>query len=162
MKWNFVKVWRLKFNVWSFVAISSRSDNTTQAHRSCQGLLGLFIFIFVLDASKLSQTSPVQFRLWFDLVALEKSSWKGYQYEQFSDPTPTSIWPNTAQKDTKWPWIRSALKCEIGKCLEDERFQSEYWDPKTLFWPEPHPLDSLIQLKRPKRTLNLVDIKNAS
>ena len=25
-----------------FLAISSRSDNVTQAHRSCQGLLGLF------------------------------------------------------------------------------------------------------------------------
>ena len=44
VKWNFVKVWRLKFNVWSFVAISSRSDNATQVHRSCQGLLGLFYY----------------------------------------------------------------------------------------------------------------------
>ena len=65
---KFFKVWRLKFNVWSFLAISSRSDNTTRAHRSCQGLLGL-----LSSGVQLSVVKPVLPRLMIEFRSCYQS-----------------------------------------------------------------------------------------
>ena len=58
----FVACWRMKqFRVCGFYAIiSSRSNNAIYAHRSCQGLLGLFSYIRLLSLVSVLYLSDIK------------------------------------------------------------------------------------------------------
>ena len=132
MKWNFVKVWRLKFNVRSFVATSSRSDNATQAHRSCQGLLGLFSTGTQLQNPNL-QTGPRFIRC----SVAEKNAilrWVWWlRPPRELGLNRTLVW-NTSSEHWGQIWLNLHGHC-LSSCPLDRK--NNLWISSNLFFPLP-------------------------